>query len=569
MGENDLEGYLSELFSDIVPDQEPEVDAKAEAEAETEGKEQPSLEDAVIFGLLGAESVSAPVAAERIVEPPLTVFGPEEIEDEREIPQVSVSIGDAAPGKRRVNILRLLLCGVIILGGAPLVIWLVSLLRQEPLNRAGLSLCLAFYTLAVAVTLVQWLFNSSLTKTIQETEDERDKAARSCASLAGQVSELAANNVSLQKRVLQLQASAQVVRDVASTLEQDELVCKTVDLICDRFDLYHVALFLVDESGEWAVLRAGTGEAGEQMLAQGHRLEISDCSLIGSCVVGAQARIALDVAAVQARSVVTPGEEDVSLVDTIEANSLLPKTRSEMALPLLVGDRVIGVLDIHSTIRGAFSAEDIPVFQALADQVAIAVDNARTFAETQARLRELEQSLAREQQVRLAPARSIPLYERTQPGVRPFDDTLLSDVERAMAQRKVLVQSNAGDGAGETSLVAPIALRGEIIGALGLQETEGGRQWTGDEVALIEAVVDQMALAIENTRLIEDTRRRAEREQALSDMTARFSRSLNVDGLLRTAVRELGRLLRIEGVSVHVGPPEDTPSLPGEFKEGI
>ncbi|OQY25127.1 MAG: hypothetical protein B6I34_02770 [Anaerolineaceae bacterium 4572_32.1] len=229
MGENDLEGYLSELFSDIVPDQEPEVDAKAEAE--TEGKEQPSLEDAVIFGLLGAESVSAPVAAERIVEPPLTVFGPEEIEDEREIPQVSVSIGDAAPGKRRVNILRLLLCGVIILGGAPLVIWLVSLLRQEPLNRAGLSLCLAFYTLAVAVTLVQWLFNSSLTKTIQETEDERDKAARSCASLAGQVSELAANNVSLQKRVLQLQASAQVVRDVASTLEQDELVCKTVDLI--------------------------------------------------------------------------------------------------------------------------------------------------------------------------------------------------------------------------------------------------------------------------------------------------------------------------------------------------
>jgi len=82
-------------------------------------------------------------------------------------------------------------------------------------------------------------------------------------------------------------------------------------------------------------------------------------------------------------------------------------------------------------------------------------------------------------------------------------------------------------------------------------------------------VVDQMALAIENTRLIEDTRRRAEREQALSDMTARFSRSLNVDGLLRTAVRELGRLLRIEGVSVHVGPPEDTPSLPGEFKEGI
>ena len=130
----------------------------------------------------------------------------------------------------------------------------------------------------------------------------------------------------------------------------------------------------------------------------------------------------------------------------------------------------------------------------MADQVAVALDNARLFAETQSHLDELGQSLAREQRSRFSPMRLIPLYERTQPGVGPFGDDLLSDVERAMAQREMLVLSGAGDGwgqdpsagSGQAALVAPIALRGEIIGALGLQEMEGARQWTEDEIALIE-----------------------------------------------------------------------------------
>ncbi|MBU0702957.1 MAG: GAF domain-containing protein [Chloroflexi bacterium] len=560
MGENDLRDYLSELFSDGLPESEIEVEEELELSL---------LEEAVIFGLLGDESVPASVAVEQVVaEAPLPVPPePEESGEERGTPLA----------KRRITVLRALLYGLIALGGAPFIFLLINLVWQEPVSWT--PLCLVFYTLAVAVTVVQWLFNSSLTRAVQEAEGGRDEAIRSRTPLEGQVRGLAAANASLQKRAFQFQTITDISRAVAATLEQDRLVWEAVNLIRERFDLYHVGLFLIDESGEWAVLRAGAGEAGEQMLAQGYRFEASGDSLVGRCMAGAAARIALDAAVTQSRASAGAGEGGAiaGVVDTIDANSLLPKTRSEMALPLFSDGQVIGALDIHSSMREAFSAEDISVFQAMADQVAVALDNARLFAETQARLDELRQSLAREQRSRLSPMRPIPLYERTQPGVGPFGDDLLADVERAMAQREVLVLSGAGDGlgqapstssgrgSGQAALVAPIALRGEIIGALGLQEMEGGRQWTEDEIALIGTVVDQMALAIENARLLEETQRRAEREQALSNVTARFTRSLNVDGLLRTAVRELGQLLQIDEVSIHVG-AEATPVM-SEGKE--
>ena len=565
MGENDLRDYLSELFSDVLPEPESEI------EVEGEGELEPSLlEEAVIFGLLGDESVSAPVAAEQIVaETPLPIPpGPEE------------SVEEPKPllAKRRVAVMRVLLYGLIALGGAPFIFLLINLVWQGPMSWT--PLCLVFYTLAVAVTVVQWLFNSSLIRAIQEAEEKRDEAIRSRTPFESQVRGLAAANASLQKRAFQLRIVTEISRTVAATLEQDRLAWKAVNLIRERFDLYHVGLFLIDESGEWAVLRAGTGEAGEQMLAQDHRFETGGDSLVGRCMAGAAARIALDAAATQSRASTGVGEGGAivgNAVDTIDSNALLPKTRSEMVLPLFSDGQVIGALDIHSSMREAFSTEDISVFQAMADQVAVALDNARLFAETHAHLDELGQSLASEQRSRFSPMSSIPLYERTQPGVGPFGDDLLAGVEQAMAQREVLALSDVGDGlgqapstssgrgSGQTALVAPIALRGEIIGALGLQEMEGARQWTEDEIALIETVVDQMALAIENARLLEETQRRAEREQALSDVTARFTRSLNVDGLLRTAVRELGQLLQIDEVSVHVG-AEATP-LVSEGKE--
>jgi len=133
-----------------------------------------------------------------------------------------------------------------------------------------------------------------------------------------------------QQRSVQLRTAAEVSRVASSILDIDQLLTTSVNLIRDRFDLYYVGLFLVDESGEFAVLRAGTGEAGRQMLAEGHKLALGGESMVGWCVVNAQARIALDAS------------EDTVRSD----NPLLPKTRSEMALPLVSQSQVIGAMTI-------------------------------------------------------------------------------------------------------------------------------------------------------------------------------------------------------------------------------
>ena len=147
-----------------------------------------------------------------------------------------------------------------------------------------------------------------------------------------------------------------------------------VDLACQRFDLCYAGLFLVDSEGQWtgepnrwAVLRSGTGEAGRKMLAQDHKLEIGGTSMIGWCTANRQARIALDV-----------GEEAVRF-----DNPLLPETRSEMALPLISGGRVIGALSIQSSQPAAFSEEDIATLQSMADQLANAIQNAYLFDQIQ------------------------------------------------------------------------------------------------------------------------------------------------------------------------------------------
>jgi PAS domain S-box-containing protein len=173
----------------------------------------------------------------------------------------------------------------------------------------------------------------------------------------------------LERRAVQLQTAAEVSRAASSILTVDELLPQMAELIRDRFNLYYVGIFLVDEANKYAVLRAGTGEAGRKLIEDGHKLEQGGASMIGRCIANRQARIALDV-----------GQEAVRF-----ANPLLPKTRSEMALPLISRDLVIGAMTIQSDQPAAFAQEDISVLQSMADQTANAIQNARLFEESQRR----------------------------------------------------------------------------------------------------------------------------------------------------------------------------------------
>ncbi|HID62550.1 MAG TPA: GAF domain-containing protein, partial [Anaerolineae bacterium] len=175
----------------------------------------------------------------------------------------------------------------------------------------------------------------------------------------------------ISRYALQLTTAAEVSRAASSILDLAELLPEVVNLIRDRFNFYYVGLFLLDASGEYAVLRAGTGEAGRQMLEMGHKLEVGGTSMIGWCTAHSKARIALDV-----------GKEAVRF-----DNPLLPETRSEMALPLISRGRVIGAMTIQSDKPAAFSEEDIAALQTMADQLANAIENARLFEEEQAQRR--------------------------------------------------------------------------------------------------------------------------------------------------------------------------------------
>jgi PAS domain S-box-containing protein len=186
----------------------------------------------------------------------------------------------------------------------------------------------------------------------------------------------------LERRSTQLETVAEVSRIVSGILDPRELVQRIVDLVHERFDLYYVGLFLVDQSGEadnvgrWAYLEAGTGEAGRKMQKQRHGLKVGGNSMVGQCVATGEARVALDV-----------GDEAVHF-----KNPLLPETRSELALPLVSREEIIGALSVQSSREAAFTDEDIAIFQTLAGQLANAIENARLFEQTQAALQELQTS---------------------------------------------------------------------------------------------------------------------------------------------------------------------------------
>jgi len=200
-------------------------------------------------------------------------------------------------------------------------------------------------------------------------------------TIAGQISSAVDNSRLFQQvrhRADQLAAAAEVGRAATSLLDPDELIVRAADLIHERFSLYYVAIFIVDEKSQWAVLRYATGEAGKTLMERKHRLEIGGKSMVGTAVMSRQARVALDV-----------GQEAVRF-----ANPLLPDTHSEMALPLVVGGQVLGALDVQSTEYSAFAEADITVLQTVADQIAVAIQNARLYHEARSRAR-LEQLINR------------------------------------------------------------------------------------------------------------------------------------------------------------------------------
>jgi len=373
-----------------------------------------------------------------------------------------------------------------------------------------------------------------------EREDEIGTLAQAFNQMTIQLRDLIGG---LEQRVADrtrgLQAAAEVARATTSMLDPDLLLWQVVDLVRERFDLYYVGLFLLDEERRFAVLRAGTGEAGQQMMAQGHKLEVGGGSMIGRCVARGEARIALDV-----------GAEAVRF-----DNPLLPETRSEMALPMRSRGRVIGAMTVQSTEEAAFDETDIAVMQTMADQVAVALDNARLFAESQAALEAMRRAygeLTGKAWAELLRARPDLAYRSDERGVISAEDVWRPEMEQAL-QRGEIVRSDGADSDGKLSLAVPIEVRGNVIAVLDTYKPAEAGEWTPEEVSTLEALADQLGQALESARLYEDAQRRAAYEQLTGEITARMRSSLDVDTVLQTAVREMRRVLGLAEAEVWMG----------------
>jgi GAF domain-containing protein/HAMP domain-containing protein len=389
-----------------------------------------------------------------------------------------------------------------------------------------------------------------------ESEDEIGILARAFNALTTQLrnslseleKQIAERTLDLEVRSSYLQASAEVSRIVASILDPFKLSQEVVDLIRERFGLYYVGLFQVEKNREWAVLKAGTGRVGLNMAAQGYRIGIGS-GMIGWCIANAQPRISLDSGGEPARQRQT---DSALMLD-------LPETRSEAALPLRSRGQVIGALTLQSAVPGAFDKENITVFQTLADQVAIALDNARLFSEGQEALRTMQQmygEMSREAWEKLMHGQGAVAYRADIQGVTNLSGAIAQAGKSSPSRQQPLDLADDGqknDNQARFSLEIPIKVRGNIIGILDTHKPDENRNWKPEEVAMIQTMADQLGLALESAQLYRESQYRAERERLISQITTQMRESLDVDTVLQTAAREMLKVLGLQDIAIHLG----------------
>lgn len=352
------------------------------------------------------------------------------------------------------------------------------------------------------------------------------------ANLEGLVAE---RTRTIEKRISQIQAVVEVSKAVAAQRDLEELLGRTTHLISNRFGFYHIGIFLLDQRGEYAILRAVNSAEGEKMLAREHKLRVGAQGIVGTVAGSGEARIALDVG------------EDAVYFD----NPDLPQTRSEMALPLIAGGEVQGVLDIQSVDANAFSEDDIPTLQILADQIATAVQNARLLRDTQEALFAARKATAEASQQGWQA-----LLNYT--GMSGYVSLIHGDIVQVNGEldtgiRQALSRGHYILSEDQYTISVPVITRGQTIGMLRLTKPSHTEPWTPDEIADIEALSDQISNALDSARLYNDAQRRAIREHMISEITTNIGTSTEIEGILRTAVAELGRQIGGAKIAVELG----------------
>ncbi len=372
-----------------------------------------------------------------------------------------------------------------------------------------------------------------------ETGDEIGLLAQAFNDMTAQLHNLIDSlEDQVQERTAELVLSMEVGQQAVAIRELDELLPTITEFIRAQFNLYYAQVYFIDDVGLNLVLRAGTGDVGEQLLSQDHSLPLGAGSIVGR-------------AAAEKRPVVV---SDTETSDVHKPNLLLPDTRSELAVPLMVEGRVIGVLDMQADQANTFTEQNLTVFEAMATQLAISIDSAQQWTNAQAAQRRAEEALRR--LTREAWAERLASMEEGLGFAYDLSAVTALEVKVEDASRGGAEPQNGG-------LAVPVVVQNEPIGQLSV-ETPAGKKWHEDEQTLLRAVAQQLAQKAENLRLFEQTQQRAAREHMARQITDKVRASRNIESALKTAAEELSKALGTARavVDLNVTPPSAEASDP-------
>jgi GAF domain-containing protein len=398
----------------------------------------------------------------------------------------------------------------------------------------------------------------------------------------------------LHKRAQQLQRSAEVGHISSVSLDLDQLLHNTVYLIRDQFDFYHVSIFLFDEERQRLVLREAAGGIGERLKARGYELPMNTSSIIGWVATNREARIALDV-----------GQDPIYKLEP-----LLAQTRSELSLPLIAHGRLLGVLDVQSRQPDAFEEEDISILQIMANQVAVNIDNAHLFAQTEARLNEtrilldlnasLTATLDAHEIYRRAAHTFVNQLEATHCTIsswQPESGTITLQAElahdlgndaieeystdhktqqlgnqtgkqRVLQQQETIVRHVQDSNLDESErkilaqreqslcLEIPLVRGHETIGSVELYRNGNQPAFTEAEIQLGQAMANQTAVVLDIANLTSEMQERVAQLSTLNRLSTALSLAPSLKDIFEGARREVLSLIDATGMSISLLTPE-------------
>ncbi len=416
---------------------------------------------------------------------------------------------------------------VLIVSGVALLIG--GLLYNHPVVEVASAPVTIRSFIAILTTIgVVFFVGLMLELRDERYEDSLSQVESYAKELSAQQQVLEERTLDLERQAGYLEATAEVMREAVSTLDLEDLLERVVTLINERFAFYRLGIFLLDASEEWVELRAASGEAVRETLNRGFRLRVGEEGIVGQVADNGEFYIASDV------------REDPLFVDDSDAVDV----RSEVAIPLRAAGETIGVLDVQSAELGSFTEEIVAALRTLADQISLAIRNARLFEQAQKALKAERRAygeFSREAWSEMIRARPDLGYRYDQGTI-----TSLSDYSESSTAHDE--GAAAADNLPELKL--PIQVRGSVIGTLNAHKPGDAGEWTEGETAVMEAMVEQLGAALESARLYQDIQHRAARERLLGEITAQVRGTLDIDTILQTAVREMRDKLDLPEVVV-------------------